>query len=176
MEFTLTYQGPLPSKQRGISPVKALLRQAFHPQIKAHLDQRLTPAIRPRLVSNVDGHEFIAPATPELGTAVELDVLLLSPPRQKIGDADNRLKTLIDGLTRPANKEQMQNHVAPLDGGPTYCLLQDDRLVQRIGLDTRRWYGAPSDPSESLVVVTAKVVLSADVTVNGPTSATFLVL
>ena len=96
---------------------------------------------------------------------------------RKVAEAvDNRLKTLIDGLTRPANKEQMQNHVAPLDGGPTYCLLQDDRLVQRIGLDTRRWYGAPSDPSESLVVVTAKVVLSADVTVNGPTSATFLVL
>lgn len=175
VEFTLTYQGPLPPKQRGISPVKARLRQAFHPQIKGTLDPRLTATARPQVTSTVHGHDFIAPANDAIRTAVALDVLLLTPPAARIGDADNRLKTLIDGLTRPANRQQMQNHEAPSEGGPTYCLLSDDRLVQRVNLDTRRWHGAPDDTT-SLVVVTAKLVLAEGVTANSPTTSLFLVL
>ncbi|WP_295785902.1 hypothetical protein [uncultured Microbacterium sp.] len=175
MEFTLTYQGPLPPRGRGVSPVKAQLRRAFHPQIKGTLEPRLTPSSRPSTTETVHGFEFVTPATSSLSTAVELHVLLLSPPTQRIGDADNRLKTLIDGLTRPANPEQMQGHTAPAEGGPTFCLLSDDRLVQRVNLDTRVWHGA-SNSTESLVVVTAKIVLSSEVTAHSSMSSLFLLL
>lgn len=176
MEFTLTYQGPLPPKQRGISPVKAKLRAAFHPQIKAILDPRLSDTVRPLLTTTIHGHEFVSPASDTLATAAELDIMLLTPPSQRVGDADNRLKTLIDGLTCPANRQQLQSHNDPVDGGATYCLLGDDKLVQRVNLDTRRWYGAPDDPTASLVVVTARLVLSTHATTGSPVSSLFLVL
>ncbi|MGJ0389031.1 hypothetical protein [Microbacterium sp. CGR1] len=159
-----------------MSPVKAALRRAFHPQIKAVLDRRMTQGAEQHLTSSIDGHEFVTPASEALGTAVALDVLLLTPPTQRIGDADNRLKTLIDGLTRPANVEQMQNFESPDEGGPTYCLLSDDRLVQRVTLDSRQWHGGPGDPTTTLVVVTARIVLSAEVTRDSPMASLFLVL
>ena len=92
------------------------------------------------------------------------------------GDADNRLKTLVDGLTRPANAQQVAGHVAPGDGGPHFCLLDDDNLVQSIALDSRRWHAAQND-ADTLVVVTARIVLSDDATLSStPFANNFLIL
>jgi hypothetical protein len=136
--------------------VKARLRESFHPQVRSQVG----PAIsRPeRFITDYGGQHFLCAARADRCTAVELDVLLLTPPTVKVGDADNRLKTVIDGLTRPANPEQMRGFAAPADGGPTFCLLDDDALVQRVNLDSRKWHGA-TGPDNTLVVVTASMVM-----------------
>lgn len=131
--------------------------------------------MRPRATSTIGGFDFVAPVTRELTTAAHLHVLLLTPPSVRVGDADNRLKTLIDGLTRPANPQQLQSHEAPPEGGPTYCLLEDDRLVERINFDTRRWHGA-SDPHESLVVITATIGISVETHTASPVASLLLVM
>lgn len=160
MKLTLSYQGPLPPKQRGVSAVKADLRRAFHPQIKAQIGGMIDDTNRPLISTHIGGYDFISPAHEQFRTAIELDVLLLSPRSLRPGDVDNRLKTPIDGLTRPANQNQLQGFGEPDEGGATYCLMDDDHLVQRIGLDSRPWHVPQTGASDALVVVTATVVLA----------------
>lgn len=165
MLLTLTYRGPLPARQKGVSPLKQQLRSTFHPQLKSQLERVFARDRGREVITTVDGYEFLAPAHPFYGTAVDLDVLLLAPDL-RAADSDNRLKTLIDGLTRPANSQQLQAHRGPDDGGPTHCLLDNDNLVRRISLDARRWH-ENAHGTESLVVVSATIVMSEHV---GPNS------
>jgi hypothetical protein len=175
VELTLIYEGPLPPKGRGISPVKATLREAFHPQIKTQVEPRLGKNRR-NIMTSFMGQQFFSPAHPGLRTAAELHVLMLTPVvDRRPGDVDNRLKTLVDGLTRPANPQQMSNFTPP-DPAGTFCLLDDDARVTRITLDTRNSYRPPRASKEVLVVVTAKIVLGADADMSSPTGNLFLVL
>jgi hypothetical protein len=176
VRLTLTYRGHLPATQRGVSRTKAALREAFHPQIAAQIGLRLGRAVG-QATTDFNGHAFVAPAHQELRTAAELDVLLLTPASSRtVGDVDNRLKTLIDGLTRPANAEQMRDFTPPVEGAPTYCLMDDDQLVKRLTVDARRWFepGIPLD--EALVVVTANIILGDNADMSSPTANIFLVL
>ena len=176
MRLTLTYRGNLPATQRGVGKVKAVLREAFHPQIAAQFGHRLGPAVR-EASTEINGHTFVAPAHPRLRTAAELEVLLLTPASSRsVGDVDNRLKTLVDGLTRPANTEQMQSFKPPAPGGPTYCLMDDDQLVKRLTVDARRWFEPGIPPDEALVVVTANIILGDDADMSSPTASIFVVL
>lgn len=176
MRLTLTYQGTLPSKQRGVSPSKAAIRTEIHPQVKAQVDPRLGNSRR-HATTSFSGHDFVAPAHKGLRTAAELDILVLSPTTTRpVGDLDNRLKTLIDGLTKPANVEQMVDFKDPADGGPTYCLLDEDTLVKSLTVDSRRWFLPSADPQLALVIVTAKIVLGDNADLSSPTGNIFMVL
>lgn len=177
MKITLTFQGRLPAKQRGVSPAKASLRAAFHPQIAAQVKPILSERNWTAVSTVIDGCHFVSPAHHAYGTAVELDVLLLVPPSQaRVGDVDNRLKTLIDGLTCPANSEQMQGFHEPPDGGPTYCLMSDDNLVQQITVDSRRWHADGATKDEALVVVTATIVRRFGAGLESPVNSILLLL
>lgn len=176
MIITLSYHGRLPAKQKGVSPVKAQLRTAFHGQIKAQVEPLLGQD-RKHVSTWLDGHLFISPAHKSFRTAIELDVLMLVPPtRRKVGDVDNRLKTLIDGLTRPANGQQLKDHLEPEGGAGTFCLMDDDALVTRLSLDSRVWHDPSADPHDALVIVTAKVVLGDNADMSSPFGNMFLVL
>ena len=175
VELTLIYEGSLPPKGRGVGEHKARLREAFHPQVKAQVEPRLGRS-KSAISTLFEGHVFVSPAHREFRTAAELHVVMLTPPSARsAGDADNRLKTLIDGLTRPANPQQMHNFV-PSDPDGTYCLLDDDALVRRISLDARTSYRGGSASQETLVIVTAKIVLGENVDMSSPTGNMFLVL
>lgn len=177
MKITLTYQGRLPATQRKVSPVKAVLRDAFHPQIAAQVAPILAERNWGSVSTLVEGNHFVSPAHQNYGTAVELDVLLLVPPsKARVGDVDNRLKTLIDGLTCPANAQQMQGFHEPPGGGPTYCLMSDDNLVQRISVDVRRWHAEVASDDEALVVVTATIVRRFDAGLDSPVNSMLLLL
>jgi hypothetical protein len=176
MRLTLTYRGALPPKQRGVSTVKAQLRRAFHPQIKANVGRLLTSKNEHFMTTEVGGHSFVSPVHPQFRTAAELDILLLTAKGLRPGDVDNRLKTLIDGLTRPGNPEQLQGFTQPDEGGPTFCLLDDDRYVTRINLDTRTWHEPNLDRNEAMAVVTATLVLSPDATMNTPVQTLFFLV
>lgn len=177
MKLTLSYQGPLPPKQRGVSVVKADLRRAFHPQIKSQISGLTDKTNLPLMTTQIGGYEFVSPAHSSLRTAIELDIMLLSPRvRLPAGDVDNRLKTLIDGLTRPGNAQQLQGFAEPEEGGPTYCLMDDDQLVQRIGLDSRAWHVPQDGTSDALVVVTAAIVLGEGSDLSNPMASLFFVI
>jgi hypothetical protein len=71
MKITLTYQGPLPPKQRGVSPIRADLRRVFHPQIKEQVGHMLGGRSARHVTSVVHEQTFIAPAHTSFRTAVE---------------------------------------------------------------------------------------------------------
>jgi hypothetical protein len=177
VKLTLTYRGPLPAKRRGVSETKTALRRAFHPQIRDQIDPRLKPETRATLISQVGGIPFVAPVHRHLRTAVELDVLMLVPQQATTaGDVDNRLKTLVDGLTRPANPQQLTGFV-PIDAAqPTYCLMDDDGLVRRLSVDARPWFDDTANTNEAMVIVTAAIVLGPNTDLWSPTTNLLLVL
>lgn len=60
--------------------------------------------------------------------------------------------------------------------GPTYCLMDDDSLVKRLGVDSRRWHDPEASEYDTLAIVTAKVVLGDAADMTSPTGSMFLVL
>jgi hypothetical protein len=78
------------------------------------------------------GHGFVPLITEEMDIRCSLDILFLrpSPPGKIIerADLDNRLKTLVDALRIPDTADGLG--AAPTE--PTYCLLEDDRLISEI--------------------------------------------
>ena len=53
------------------------------------------------------------------------------------GDLDNRIKTLIDALRRPQSAQELRGFEIPNeDEVPFYCLLEDDRLVTSLSVET----------------------------------------
>ena len=160
MVFTLTYEGPLPPRRKAVGSIKADLRRTFHPQLKERFAVSITDKTPPRM--EIDGHQFIGIAHRRSKLAAVIEVLLLTPPALgKPGDPDNRVKTLIDGLTVPQNAQQVdRSHDSTDPDDPTLCLLQDDALARRVTIDSRPWLGQPRDQCNSLVVIS--VTLEAD--------------
>jgi hypothetical protein len=55
----------------------------------------------------------------------------------KSGDIDGRLKTLFDALRMPGPDENELAGASPTDDeNPLYCLLQDDRLISKVTVQT----------------------------------------
>ena len=53
------------------------------------------------------------------------------------GDLDNRIKTLIDSLRRPRNGRELRGNENPeADENPFFCLLEDDKLVSQLSVET----------------------------------------
>lgn len=53
-------------------------------------------------------------------------------------DLDSHMKLLLDALRMPHTRDELAG-ATPADTGPFFCLLEDDRLVTRLSIDTRRW-------------------------------------
>lgn len=59
------------------------------------------------------------------------------------GDIDNRLKTLLDALSAPAQPTQIPDGMpATSDEDPMHVLLEDDSLITRLNVETERLIGA----------------------------------
>lgn len=53
------------------------------------------------------------------------------------GDIDNRIKTLIDALRRPRSAGELVGNEVPLEGeDPFYCLMEDDKQVTHLEVET----------------------------------------
>lgn len=162
MEFRLTYEGRLASGTSASARHKQDIRRAFHPQLKrlwqshpfiveAYNTHAWTPGkhdapseagykTRSEQLANYfrrnDGWQFVPLVVEELKVLCHLEVLFLrpGPPGQTLnaGDIDNRMKTLFDALKVPDGMNGV-----PADGeSPMYVLLQDDRLVTRLSVET----------------------------------------
>jgi hypothetical protein len=142
VNFTLTYDGSLPSNARAAQ--KHQMRLAFHPQLA---DLRRQPAIGTNADTipsvTVGTRRFTALVHPNWNFKADLDITMLRPedPGGLIvqGDIDNRLKTLFDALTRPRHAQDVPGGRTPgPDEDPVHCLLDDDSLIKAVSVRTDR--------------------------------------
>jgi hypothetical protein len=165
VEFRLTYDGLLLGASRGVTRAdhKHDIRKRFHPQLRRlwsineDLRSMLDPLppgpvtvnagpYRRRVDALADrfscGPFHLVPlVTKDLALICGLHVLMLrpDPPGSLIqsGDIDNRLKTLFDALRIPGPDTQELAGATPGDDeNPFFCLLEDDRLISHLELQT----------------------------------------
>lgn len=79
------------------------------------------------------------------------------------GDLDNRLKTLLDALRMPQAESEVPGNMWGKNEEMLYCLLEDDSLISRLSIETRRLRtpaaaGEGTDYAELVVDVTFKVL------------------
>jgi len=90
------------------------------------------------------GFSFVPLVRESLSLSCSLDILLLAPPpRYSIyhsGDIDNRLKTFIDALRMPSQKSELAGAKPTNFEKPFYCLLEDDKLLDRLTLEADTLY------------------------------------
>lgn len=86
------------------------------------------------------GWNFVPLVTHELNLSCGLDILFLrpDPPGSVLqsGDIDNRLKTLFDAMRLPVAGEEYAQRRPALDEMPMFCLLEEDRLITKISVET----------------------------------------
>lgn len=174
MRFTLTYTGRLAS--RGDAKTKHAIRLKLHSQLKelwaTHPaladEQQYISRVAPDGPANegsqalslteIGGYDFAALVHPALKLYAELDILVLrpEPPGSVLshsGDIDNQLKTLFDALRRPAEASEIPRGWTPGEGqDPLHCLLDDDKWITRVSVETDRLLIPPIDPTSQALV------------------------
>jgi hypothetical protein len=154
MEFRLTYRGPLAAT--GSVAEKQAIRRAFHPQLAELWQQEPLRSIgpdgrhlweqgaEPSLLFPVGSFNFIPVVSERIHLISHLGILFLRRERPRAviasgGDLDNRLKTLLDALRIPKNRDELPRGDQPQnDEAPFFCLLEDDSLITRISVTTDR--------------------------------------
>jgi len=85
----------------------------------------------------------------------DLSITLLRPgaPGQALADIDNRLKTLVDALKVPKKQGELPPDAVPSeDEDPFFCLLEDDKLLTAIRVETDQLL-VPAEESEVVVLI-----------------------
>jgi hypothetical protein len=175
VEFILHYRGDL--KSNGGAVDKHRIRQHLHPQLKelwkqpplSHFAECLSP--QPEVgftILRELGHFKFAPLfSCKFNFLAEIEIMLLRPGIpgdivQHGGDIDNRLKTLLDALSMPSQPTALPTGVEPLDDEtPFFCVLEDDRLITKLTVQTDRLLEPVNSPSEvelTVLVRTKKLV------------------
>ena len=109
------------------------------------------------------GFKFVPLVTAELELLCDLEILLLRPDKPGgvvwAGDLDNRLKTLLDALHIPDPGERYHERLGEAPE-QIFCLLQDDKLITRVSVDSDSMLMPVSDPpsaSDVRLVITVKL-------------------
>lgn len=176
MEFTLFYRGDL--KSNGSPDHKQELRRAFHPQLERLWDLEPLKGSREELIDppeeggrsdksidlreNVGAFTFAPLISAKLCIAADLNITMLRPEEPgaivlQSGDIDNRLKTLFDALGVPAHSNQIPagDTPAPTEA-PFFCLLQDDRLITSVAVNTDRLLEPMINNNEVVLIIHVK--------------------
>ena len=101
-----------------------------------------------------NGYRFVPLVLERYSLLCSLNILFLrrDSPGSVItaGDLDNRIKTLIDTLRRPKSVNELRGNETPAeDEDPFYCLLEDDRLVSHLEVETDALLDPPNGNSEA---------------------------
>ncbi|MFD9431470.1 hypothetical protein [Streptomyces sp. NPDC060002] len=177
MHFTLTYNGQLPSSSN--AKVKHDIRRKLHPQLKelwrthpalAHSANLVTrnsgeeeDSSDASLLTDIQGNDFASLVHPRQYLYAELDILMLRPEApgaviSKAGDIDNQLKTLFDALRRPTDQSEVPSSWSPTpDEAPLYCLLEDDKLITKVSVETDRLLILDANPKEVQLTIRVNV-------------------
>jgi hypothetical protein len=119
-----------------LSPVEQSGRWDDGPSVNA---LPLSELVARQYVEN--GFRFAPLVTERASLTCSLDILVLrrDHPANGVlsaGDLDNRVKTIVDCLTKPRGAGQLGGAV-PQDGeNPFFCLLEDDRLVTGLTVES----------------------------------------
>jgi hypothetical protein len=86
------------------------------------------------------GFNFVPLVTHSLDLFCSLDILMLRRDKPDNvswgGDIDNRLKTLMDALSIPTANERYVDRVPESDERPLFTLLEDDKLITKVSVET----------------------------------------
>lgn len=190
LEFRLTYEGPLLAATANNTRIehKHDIRKVLHPQLKRlwdivpHLNfpQRSLspggifvngppPPPPPRseqLAAKYpfNAFNFVPLVTEELSLICGVEILFLRPdyPGSVIssGDIDNRLKTLFDAIQMPVIGQLKADWLPTEDEKPFYVLLQDDKLISRLSVETDTLLqpiGSQLNKSDARLIITVKL-------------------
>ena len=161
MRFILHYRGKL--KSAAPPAEKQALRRHFHEQLRKLWSEAPLSAFQRFLapsatalsaITEANGFQFAHLVCERLGTVAELEILLLWPQAPGAiesagGDVDNRLKTLFDALRAPREATALPPGEAPgNDETPFFVLLEDDRLITRVTVETAQLLEPSTDPAE----------------------------
>ena len=186
MQFRLTYQGKLLSN--GHQEHRHAIRKYFHPQLQrlwgvvpTMKEMRDPPVQLVEFGRNLhvpgksriqglaerfarNGYHFVPLVTDDLHVSFcGIDVLFLRPGPPgaivKVGDIDNRIKTLFGALRMPEGKNELGGYDAPAEGeDPFFCLLQDDSMITKVTVETdillEPVSGQNDDPNDARLVIT----------------------
>jgi hypothetical protein len=176
-----TQRDPLPGQAPKHTPNRHDIRVAFHHQLKALW--QLPPLNGPhtiiltgggpqeRLSVTVEelakkytryGFYFVPLVTQELDLLCGLEILFLRPDRPGsvvwAGDIDNRIKTLLDALRIPEAGERYVDRTPSSDQVPFFCLLEDDKLITGVAVETDRLLEPIANhPSDARLVITVRI-------------------
>jgi hypothetical protein len=174
MQFCLRYSGRLKSSDTAVG--KHAIRSALHEQVKSLCaSEAFAPAFaanekdvreergEPLYVTH-GSKRFWFLVSESHATVVDLRVTLLVPHKVRGivhngGDIDNRIKTLLDALRAPASPSEIPT-VDRFDysGDGMYCLLQDDKLVNRLAIQTYQDHApADTDAVTALIEVETRI-------------------
>lgn len=184
MEYRLTYEGRLASGNSATAQHKHDIRRVFHSQLKAFWQSHpfmsterpwggkfaaaaAQGAAQPtnRLEELADyyrrgNYRFYPMVFDEQRLLVHLDVLFLRPgnPGAALNgaDIDNRMKTLFDALKIP---EGINGNPAG-DEDPMFVLLEDDRLVTKLTVETDQLLqptGPNAGQQDARLVITVRI-------------------
>lgn len=111
------------------------------------------------------GYNFVplARESEHLSCALRITLLRRDPPGgiyNNLGDIDNRIKTILDALRRPRQPQEVPRGPL-LDERPMYVLLEDDRLVTHLEVETDTLHLPPTVRADDASL--AHVIISVDV-------------
>jgi hypothetical protein len=150
---------PAPLPLPGTLPVTGIGRVLGRPDPKhtaAHLANRFSR----------NGYRFVPLVLRELELLCGIEILFLrmGDPGgviNRVGDLDNRLKTLFDALTMPRDASQLGPYAEPDSGeDPFYCLLEDDSVITKATVESDRLLepiSTPSNENDARVVITVRL-------------------
>jgi hypothetical protein len=197
LEFHLVYQGSLPAQGHGggktRTPEKHAMRKVFHRQLatvwqmhpflnKFIKEDLEGPPSKPRH-GYADryatcGYRFMPLVSEFLMVACSLDIIFLrrDGPGSMIksgGDIDNRLKVLFDALRMPATSDEVCGNSPAADEDPFYVLLEDDKLISKVQVETN-WLLTPPTAHEHINDVHLLIRVKTIVTGSNQYEAAFL--
>lgn len=109
------------------------------------------------------GYQFVPLVCEEWKLLCSLEILFLRRdiPGSVIhaGDIDNRIKTLIDALRMPQNQKEIPDDqtVPDSDEQPFFCLLEDDKQVAHLAVETDTLLSDAKDASEAHLTITVEL-------------------
>jgi hypothetical protein len=169
---------------------KQEIRKALHPQLRRLWEgspylnaQPDTPPARPghRVLGRPDpqhtadqlanrfarnGYSFVPLVLRELELLCGIEILFLrmGDPGgviNRVGDLDNRLKTLFDALTMPRDASQLGPYSVPDSGeDPFFCLLEDDSVITKATVESDRLLepiSSPPNENDARIVITVRL-------------------
>jgi hypothetical protein len=168
MEFHLIYQGKLPAASQTSTRAREKhdMRKVFHKQLAVLWKTQpfLIQFARgmpqdPKPFPLADryarcGYRFMPLVSEWFMVACALDILFLrrDGPGSLIksgGDIDNRLKVLFDALRMPQVCNEVCGDAPAPDEDPFFCLLEDDKLINKVQVETN-WLLTPPAPKDHI--------------------------